>query len=176
MFPGPQQSYSGLSRTEDMQLLWSSANIPDFKQQGSHEVLGSDGSPWIPVNVKQRISLEGDTLIGTCSASARKTYSKILLCEFCDATFASAGGLREHTDRIHLKKYPFLCDLCEKGFSRKEGYNDHMNKHMNIKAHKCPTCSSCFSFETNLRRHLRRGVCSNKNTTFLSVKADDVHS
>ena len=155
-----------------MQLL-SSADIHHFKQE-LHEDLGM--SAGIPASVKLEISPESGSLSGSGSVSAHKIYSKILLCEFCDATFASPGGLREHTDRIHLKKYPFLCDLCGKGFARKEGYNDHMNKHKNIKAHKCPTCLSSFSFETNLRRHLRRGVCSNKKTLplYASVEQADV--
>ncbi|XP_076460609.1 uncharacterized protein LOC143293555 isoform X5 [Babylonia areolata] len=78
-------------------------------------------------------------------------------CKFCSDTFPSKLVLHEHMSMFHSRKY--ICSICKKGFTRKESYTDHVNVHNRIKAHKCPYCSILFSFKTNLRKHLRDGVC-----------------
>ena len=85
--------------------------------------------------------------------------SRIFVCELCDASFGSQGGLKSHMNCIHLKKFLYICTVCDKGFAIKEHYNDHMNMHNNIQAHKCPVCNRPFTFKTSLRKHLRDRVC-----------------
>ena len=103
---------------------------------------------------------ESTTLTSQPVAAQKKR--KICLCNFCGASFSSNSGLYEHVNYRHLKKYPYTCPACRRGIGRKENYMDHVNWHSGIKAHKCPNCSSVFSFKTCLRKHLRVGVC-NKN-------------
>ncbi|XP_076460611.1 uncharacterized protein LOC143293555 isoform X7 [Babylonia areolata] len=80
---------------------------------------------------------------------------KSLQCELCDATFSSASGLYRHKDRVHLNKCRFSCSMCGKGFNVRELFEDHVNMHYNIKAHKCPYCPSLFTYKTNMYHHIR---------------------
>ena len=82
--------------------------------------------------------------------------NKILLCEFCKASFTSASGLSRHKDSVHLKKMRHTCHVCGKGFTVREPFEDHMNMHNNIKAHKCPHCPSLFTYKTSLYHHIRK--------------------
>ncbi|XP_076465026.1 uncharacterized protein LOC143296877 isoform X7 [Babylonia areolata] len=92
--------------------------------------------------------------------SVSKMQNKqFLICEFCDATFSSNSGLRMHTNDVHFHRAPFICGLCGKGFQMKQLYNDHMNKHNNLKCHRCPQCKASFTYKTSLQRHMRWGVC-----------------
>ncbi|XP_076465044.1 uncharacterized protein LOC143296877 isoform X9 [Babylonia areolata] len=54
--------------------------------------------------------------------------SKILLCEFCDASFTSAGGLSLHKGTVHFQR-KFVCSICGKKFTRKEKLKYHINSH-----------------------------------------------
>ncbi|KAL8567892.1 hypothetical protein ACOMHN_059014 [Nucella lapillus] len=54
--------------------------------------------------------------------------SRILLCELCDASFASAGGLSLHKASVHFQR-KFVCSVCGKKFTRKEKLKYHMNTH-----------------------------------------------
>ncbi|KAL8613314.1 hypothetical protein ACOMHN_052554 [Nucella lapillus] len=85
--------------------------------------------------------------------------SKCWKCKYCEAVFTSYSELLGHTNSIHLNRQQYVCNLCGKGFSQSEHYNDHMNMHYNVKAHVCAYCSASFTYKTNLRRHLRSGVC-----------------
>ena len=93
------------------------------------------------------------------------TASKILQCEFCSATFASNSELIGHTNSVHLNRHQFVCILCGKGFCQNEHFSDHMNMHNNIKPHQCAQCSAYFTYKTNLRRHVRSGVCKKQRNS-----------
>lgn len=82
--------------------------------------------------------------------------TKILVCEFCDASFTSNSGLIRHKNSVHLKKMRHKCHVCGKGFSVREPFEDHINMHNNIKAHKCPLCPSVFTYKTSLYHHFRK--------------------
>ncbi|KAL8613317.1 hypothetical protein ACOMHN_052557 [Nucella lapillus] len=81
--------------------------------------------------------------------------SRKLQCEFCGASFTSSSGLYRHKAKVHLNKLRFSCDICGKGFNVRELYEDHVNMHYNIKAHKCPYCPSVFTYKTNMYHHIR---------------------
>ena len=67
-----------------------------------------------------------------------QTQSRVLLCEFCDASFTSTGGLSLHKNSVHFKR-KFACTICEKRFTRKENLTHHMNVH-NRNGVECPYC------------------------------------
>lgn len=67
-----------------------------------------------------------------------QTQSRVLLCEFCDASFTSTGGLSLHKNSVHFKR-KFACTICEKSFTRKENLTHHMNVH-NRNGVECPYC------------------------------------
>ena len=54
----------------------------------------------------------------------------------------------------------YSCPVCDKEFKKKYRYVDHVNGHNKIKAHTCPKCSRCFTFASDVKRHLRNGVCT----------------
>ena len=89
-------------------------------------------------------------------------------CHFCPLTFASVRELNLHNRHAHsVKKSQHMCTICGKGITRKDDFEDHMNRHRNIKAHSCPHCAQKFTFKNNLRHHMRSGVCSKyKNVSF----------
>ncbi|XP_076465001.1 uncharacterized protein LOC143296877 isoform X4 [Babylonia areolata] len=161
--PGPsgmrgcwEEHVSGLTRRYSPWPVSSPTNHLSLKQELDH-------LPDKPLSSHSKASFgESKRAVLRSSSTPVKQAqkpAKILLCELCDYSFATTGGLKEHMKLIHLKKYPFVCELCGKGFARKEVCTDHMNAHKQIKAHKCPICSSSFYFKAYLRKHLREGIC-----------------
>lgn len=57
-------------------------------------------------------------------------------------------------------KHRYTCPICDKGFTLKWFFTDHVNAHNKIKAHSCPKCSKRFTFTSDVGRHLRNGVCT----------------
>ncbi|KAL8567890.1 hypothetical protein ACOMHN_059012 [Nucella lapillus] len=84
------------------------------------------------------------------------TASRVLLCEFCDASFLSMTGLKQHKDLVHLNRPAHMCPLCRKGFASKDHFMGHMNMHRNIKSHQCPLCPRKFSHKSSLRNHMKK--------------------
>ncbi|KAL8604927.1 hypothetical protein ACOMHN_028555 [Nucella lapillus] len=54
--------------------------------------------------------------------------SRILLCEYCDASFTSSGGLSLHKATVHLQRR-FVCNICGKVLKRKATLIHHMQSH-----------------------------------------------
>ncbi|XP_076465139.1 uncharacterized protein LOC143296877 isoform X19 [Babylonia areolata] len=67
--------------------------------------------------------------------------------------------LADQFSALHPKQFPFNCVICGKGIFSAARYRDHMNMHNNIKVHKCPFCCKHFTFKSDVRRHIRNGVC-----------------
>ncbi|XP_070211151.1 uncharacterized protein [Littorina saxatilis] len=86
------------------------------------------------------------TLQPSSGATVEKTtaQSKILLCEYCDASFTSAGGLYLHKSSVHFKR-EFVCQVCGKVLKRKENLMKHMKLHNGPNTEKCPYCDAWFS-------------------------------
>ncbi|XP_076465018.1 uncharacterized protein LOC143296877 isoform X6 [Babylonia areolata] len=68
---------------------------------------------------------------------------KILLCEYCDASFTSSSGLYYHKASMHLQK-KFVCTVCGKVLRRKENLNHHLRTHNNPTSTECPYCHVYF--------------------------------
>ena len=63
--------------------------------------------------------------------------------------FVSNEALHKGTDVKSLK-----CDGCEKSFSSKWNYKDHMMSHYGIKSFQCQKCGELFTLETVLKQHM----------------------
>ena len=50
-------------------------------------------------------------------------------CGKCSKSFMSKRGLRKHMQKIHAKKFTYVCPHCERGFVEKAQFEAHMKKH-----------------------------------------------
>ena len=48
----------------------------------------------------------------------------------------------------------FVCEVCKKGFSRKQNFKTHFLTHTGEKPHVCEVCNKGFSEKKYLNRHL----------------------
>ena len=179
MFPGlwgpyPPLSGGAASQVSANSSLWTpSANSQDTHRppystgstEGTHRQPYSTGStegsirpPFTttsPYHSAKRLN-------SSMSRAAQDKGDQFLQCQYCDSTFVSESGLRQHVNSTHLKKFPFTCSICHKGFTHRERCADHMGMHNKIKRHQCPRCARWFTFKTNLRSHMV-SVCYNKS-------------
>ncbi len=71
----------------------------------------------------------------------------------------------------HTGNYSFTCDICQKGFTKKKPFEDHMRKHEG-RCYKCEFCDRSFqvyrSFEKHVRIHTNKYpfLCSTCNAGF----------
>ena len=68
---------------------------------------------------------------------------KILLCEYCDASFTSTSGLWLHKASEHFKR-KFVCNICGKVLKRKQNLINHMLTQHGSHARECPACHVYF--------------------------------
>ena len=76
--------------------------------------------------------------------------------------WAAAGEARA---RLTFNPKSRVCPLCGKWFDRREYFQDHLNMHNNVKAHRCSHCSRTFTYKRNLWQHERYGVCLKQKNT-----------
>lgn len=98
----------------------------DVFQPGVHKT-DPDIKPFLPLNLQETGG--SNPMHGGARRSGKDVaQSKILLCEFCDASFASSGGLSLHKATMHFKR-AFVCTFCDKRFTRKENLTNHLLVH-----------------------------------------------
>lgn len=51
------------------------------------------------------------------------------------------------------KKRSYICNICDKNFTKQFSLNRHMQLHTGEKPHKCPTCRKAFIQKTDMERH-----------------------
>lgn len=86
--------------------------------------------------------------------SSKKRPMPQYKCPICPKMF-SKHSLRCHL-RIHTKERPYVCDLCNRAFVRKNNWVNHMKNHKNVSNEKitkesrgdkpflCSTCGASF--------------------------------
>ena len=77
-----------------------------------------------------------------------------LACHICLRNFKNKYRLGDHM-LTHDDKNPFYCSICEKGFTRKGTYDQHvLLKHSDLQEfYTCDECNQNFSSRSNLERH-----------------------
>ena len=131
--------------------------------QGSPKTL-QPSEPGTPQSSLQRH--DATLTLTTASFSGQELVppKTALHCQYCNAILTTRQGLNKHVNHFHLNKFLYRCDVCDKGFTVKDHFEDHQNMHNNVRVHRCPHCSCGFAFKSGLRRHLRKGVCSKERT------------
>lgn len=104
-------------------------------------------------------------------------------CELCvqPKSFLRANHLKTHVDRVHLKKKPYVCEICGKAFAQKGDKNIHVRRHKGLKNFICDYCHKGFVLLKALKVHLKIHTgesivkCESCNETFstnLSLKGE----
>ncbi|XP_060520869.1 oocyte zinc finger protein XlCOF6-like [Cylas formicarius] len=74
-------------------------------------------------------------------------------CPLCSYTSYNTYSFKAHVNYVHLKKFPFYCATCGKGFKQYKVYQEHQNTHVGVKPFVCVVCSKAFCFHKYLIVH-----------------------
>ena len=89
-------------------------------------------------------------------------------CEFCEYSSSSKDHLISHENGHTAAPKPtddeqditeeFICDICNKSFTRKENLTRHKKIHADIRPHSCDICDKSFRQKNELAYHKSRNV------------------
>lgn len=76
-------------------------------------------------------------------------------CPLCSYVSKNANpySFKAHMNFVHLKKFPFYCKECGKGFKHFKTYHEHQNTHQGKKPYVCVVCEKGFAYQKYLQVH-----------------------
>ena len=79
-------------------------------------------------------------------------------CAVCNVKFRNLAGLNQHfkSNKSHDIMKRFVCNICDKGFSRSFDLKTHMRVHSGELPFQCELCGKSFRAATNLNKHRKR--------------------
>lgn len=77
---------------------------------------------------------------------------KPFVCQICNKGCLTKADVESHI-RVHTGEKPFHCNLCERKFARRSDLNLHLRWHNGEKRHWCSVCGKGFLVSNNLKRH-----------------------
>ncbi|XP_010216888.1 PREDICTED: zinc finger protein 431-like, partial [Tinamus guttatus] len=83
-----------------------------------------------------------------------ETAKKLYVCNACDKAFTRKWVLTVHK-RTHSGEKPYVCNMCDKAFTRKSDLTVHKRTHTNDKPYDCDTCGRAFAQRSTLITHIR---------------------
>lgn len=88
----------------------------------------------------------------TSNTNANTTPVKVHICEICQRGFKRREHLYQHV-KLHTGFRPYICESCSKAFMRKEHLLRHSTLHSGQKNFTCNICEKSFSRNDNLLKH-----------------------
>lgn len=73
----------------------------------------------------------------------------------CPKKFGGPTGLKRHVSAIHLQQKSFLCDVCNKSFSRQSFLKQHKQAVHEKVRFSCSHCCKSFSRQNLLNNHIK---------------------
>ena len=86
------------------------------------------------------------------TASSSSSSSSSFSCEKCNKSFSSKEGYQNHM-KAHVGIYKFKCDQCNKGFTCIKNYKEHLSIHTGLSYFPCNKCRESFSSYYLLKKH-----------------------
>lgn len=85
-----------------------------------------------------------------------KTVHTFVCCESCGQN-VKKGHYKQHVLVHHtaLSEMPYVCQVCQKGFSSKDKFLTHQNIHTGLRPHTCKFCDRTFKDPSNCSKHMR---------------------
>ncbi|PRD23578.1 UNVERIFIED_CONTAM: zinc finger protein [Trichonephila clavipes] len=80
--------------------------------------------------------------------------SELFVCEICNKVFSRRYDVTKH-QLFHTTENRYICEICKKAFSGKSDLKKHARFHTNEKPYVCDICKRAFCQSTGLRQHLR---------------------
>lgn len=79
------------------------------------------------------------------------------VCDLCEKRFTRRNSLSRHIVEVHQKKKSLLCTTCNSTFARKSDLMRHISSiHHGERPFLCEFCSSTFSQKGNRNKHVRQ--------------------
>lgn len=83
-----------------------------------------------------------------------KRKVRYLKCNNCDYQSINKSTLDAHINKFHLNIRPYKCQICQKGFYKRDNLSQHLITHKKVKDNICYICGEDFVIERTLKQHL----------------------
>lgn len=93
---------------------------------------------------------------GSTDLDDKQYYKPSFMCKICNKELSSEFGLKQHNDRIHIKKKPVVCDCCGKRVNNSSELKEHMLVHTEERPFVCPVCHASFKNKKRLNVSLNK--------------------
>ncbi|XP_065084362.1 zinc finger protein 558-like isoform X2 [Ochlerotatus camptorhynchus] len=76
------------------------------------------------------------------------------VCDICDKGFSRKSYLKYHKNLLHSEETPFLCSFCPSKFKANANLRLHLRTHTQERPYSCDLCDKTFMYPTDKKRHV----------------------